>query len=274
MLGGAPFNVAWNLQAFGCAPLMISRVGDDELGREIRARMQRWGMDTRLLQVDPSRPTGTVDVTIRAGEPRYEIVAERAYDFIESSDLDAIGDAALIYHGSLALRSAVTRAAFERLDQMLQLPRFLDVNLRPPWWSAERVVALIGGARWVKLNEDELASLDPHSVPGNDAADELRRRFELDAVILTRGERGAICVTGAGAHSVMPATSSNTVDTVGAGDAFASVVLLGLLEGWAIETSLDRAQAFASAVVGLRGATSEERAFYARFGRAWGLEST
>jgi fructokinase len=233
--------------------------------------MQRWGMDTRLLQVDPTRPTGTVDVTIEAGEPRYEIVAERAYDFIEPPDLTAIGDAALIYHGSLALRSAATRAAFDRLGEATQLPRFLDINLRPPWWSAAHVVALIGRARWVKLNEDELTALALDGIHGDEAADAFRRRFELDAVILTRGERGALCVTAAGAHSVAPAVSSHTVDTVGAGDAFASIVLLGLLEGWPIATSLERAQAFASAVVGLRGATSEDRAFYARFARAWGL---
>ncbi|MBA1332725.1 carbohydrate kinase, partial [Candidatus Endoriftia persephone str. Guaymas] len=32
VLGGAPFNVAWHLQALGAAPLFISRVGDDSLG--------------------------------------------------------------------------------------------------------------------------------------------------------------------------------------------------------------------------------------------------
>jgi fructokinase len=271
VLGGAPFNVAWNLQAFGRAPLLISRVGDDDLGRDIRSRMQRWGMDTSLLQVDPSHPTGTVDVTIEDGEPSYEIVADVAYDFIEAADLRSIGDAALIYHGSLALRSAASRAAFEQLIETTGLPRFLDVNLRPPWWSAARVVALLGGARWVKLNEDELSSLAPQSRASDTSADEFRRRFELDAVILTRGEHGALCLTDAGAHTVRPSSGDRKVDTVGAGDAFASVVLLGLLEQWPLPTALERAQTFASAVVGLRGATSEDRGFYAGFTDAWGI---
>ena len=36
VLGGAPFNVAWHLQAFGLAPRFISRVGDDAEGRKLR----------------------------------------------------------------------------------------------------------------------------------------------------------------------------------------------------------------------------------------------
>jgi fructokinase len=60
------------------------------------------------------------------------------------------------------------------------------------------------------------------------------------------------------------------VDTVGAGDAFASVLILGLLRRWPLETALERAQAFASAVVGQRGATQEDPAFYRQFTRNWG----
>ena len=43
VLGGAPFNVAWNLQAFGLAPQFISRIGDDADGKEIHALMTDWG---------------------------------------------------------------------------------------------------------------------------------------------------------------------------------------------------------------------------------------
>ncbi len=69
VLGGAPFNVAWHLQAFGARPLLISSVGDDELGAEIRQTMQDWGMDDSGLQTDAAHPTGTVEVSFNAGEP-------------------------------------------------------------------------------------------------------------------------------------------------------------------------------------------------------------
>ncbi|MCK9397903.1 MAG: PfkB family carbohydrate kinase, partial [Methylobacter sp.] len=45
VLGGAPFNVAWHLQAFGREPFFISRVGQDRLGDSIRSAMRSWDMD-------------------------------------------------------------------------------------------------------------------------------------------------------------------------------------------------------------------------------------
>ena len=44
VLGGAPFNVAWHLQGFGLSPLMLTAVGNDQPGLQIRERMQQWGM--------------------------------------------------------------------------------------------------------------------------------------------------------------------------------------------------------------------------------------
>jgi len=74
VLGGAPFNVAWHLHAFGLKPLMVSRIGHDELGEKVEAAMRSWGMDCSGLQRDPDHPTGTVEVQFDDGEPIYEIV--------------------------------------------------------------------------------------------------------------------------------------------------------------------------------------------------------
>lgn len=60
VLGGAPFNVAWHLQAFGEAPIFISRVGRDEDGASILGGMQKWGMDVVGMQMDEKLPTGRV----------------------------------------------------------------------------------------------------------------------------------------------------------------------------------------------------------------------
>ena len=49
---------------------------------------------------------------------------------------------------------------------------------------------------------------------------------------------------------------------MGAGDAMAAVMILGLLRGWPLPLTLERAQSFASEIVGQRGATVEDRAFY------------
>ena len=59
VLGGAPFNVAWHLQAFGQAPLLCSRIGNDPDGASITAAMREWDMDTRELQLDPVASAGS-----------------------------------------------------------------------------------------------------------------------------------------------------------------------------------------------------------------------
>jgi len=269
VLGGAPFNVAWHLQAFGQAPLFISRVGEDRLGHRARDAMRGWGMDTSGLQLDPTHPTGTVEVRIEAGEPHYDIVDQRAYDFVDADALPPLTGASLIYHGTLALRGQPGRDALRELTACLPAPRFLDVNLRAPWWQQERVLNLIEGSTWLKLNNHELAALTPDGASGSDTGMALCRRYGLKGLILTHGAQGAQLLGAGPPLTVRPDLARQPVDTVGAGDAFAAVTLLGLLRGWTWRTTLERAQTFAAAIVGVRGATVQDADFYARFAASW-----
>jgi len=272
VLGGAPFNVAWHLQAFGAAPLLISRVGDDALGRRIRSAMQEWGMDLAGLQLDSAHPTGRVQVEIEEGEPRFAILPDQAYDFIDSAMLPPVDSNAFLYHGSLALRRPESRTAFQRLRTDTAAPVFMDVNLRPPWWQREMVLAHLGNADWAKLNEEELRSLASAIAPGDlvSQAAALQNSCELSLLIVTRGAHGALARTAAGSvHEVSPGGAVQVVDAVGAGDAFASVMLLGLLDEWPLDIALERAQRFASAVVGIRGATPTDKGFYTPFVETW-----
>ena len=265
VLGGAPFNVAWHLQAFGDQPYFVSSVGNDELGARIRQAMTLWGMSAGALQQDALHPTGQVQVSIIDNEPQYTITPDSAYDFIDKNKLSDLPEQGVLYHGSLALRQATSREAFEQLTQQTQLPRFLDVNLRSPWWNQEDVLLWLSEATWAKLNEDELFLLYGDG--------ELSQRMEqclnecqLDWLVVTRGAHGAVALTKEdGFLSVEPEEITNFVDTVGAGDAFTSVLLHGLLHGWPLAQSLQRAQQFASAIVGHRGATPMEKNFYYPF---------
>ncbi len=270
VLGGAPFNVAWHLQAFGLAPRFISRIGRDAEGEQVRCAMSDWGMDTRGLQVDDALATGRVSVEIIDHEPSYDIVAPVAYDRIVSRP-GLLDDCGLIYHGSLALREAVSR---QTLDAALAAATpsmlFVDVNLRPPWWSRELVLAMIARAHWVKLNTDELRALGSAAAIDDPAA--FVAEHDLQGLVLTHGADGAEVHTADGHHArVRPATGTAMVDTVGAGDAFASVMIAGLCLDWPLHTMLQRAQGFASAIVGQRGATVPDRAFYHPFIAAWRL---
>ena len=77
--GGAPLNVAWHLHGFGLHPLLISRVGRDELGGLLLERLTAAGLDTRGIQVDPVRPTGRVVVATSDHEPSFTIPGDQAY---------------------------------------------------------------------------------------------------------------------------------------------------------------------------------------------------
>jgi fructokinase len=266
VLGGAPFNVAWHLQAFGQHPRFISRVGPDAEGGAVRAAMEGWGMELGGLQTDPALPTGRVSVALADGEPSYDIVHPVAYDAIAPAD--AGNSCRLLYHGSLALRENASRLALERLRGAGPATVFMDVNLRPPWWQREQVLAWVAAADWVKLNRDELDEL---AGSGDEAEARFLEAHGLQGLVLTEGSRGATLLTAAGERqAVKPRGGQVVVDTVGAGDAFSAVMIVGLAQSWPHRVSLRRAQDFASAVVGLRGATVGDAGFYRRFLESWG----
>lgn len=268
--GGAPFNVAWNLQAFGQHPLFISRIGNDSQGGQIREIMHSWSMNTDFLQYDATRPTGRVEITLTDGEPRFAILPNQAYDHISSAIPRIQGTPAFLYHGSLALRDDVSRTTLTGLKSNNPCPVFLDVNLRKPWWNRETVLTMIEDTTWLKLNNDEWRALFPEQRDIQSCAAMLLDRFGLKAIFITRGGKGATAYLPDYAPlSVAPGSAVTVVDTVGAGDAFSSVLLLGLTQGWPVQLTLERAQEFASAVVGQQGAVTQNKEFYSTFNHKW-----
>ncbi|NNG12922.1 MAG: carbohydrate kinase [Halobacteria archaeon] len=272
ILGGAPFNVAWHLQGFGLAPLFISRVGDDPLGHRVRDAMHRHGMDASGLQLDSSHPTGKVTISLSGKDHSFEIIPDQAYDYIDRDALPPLPETALFYHGSLAARSPVSARTLAFLCARYTSKRLVDVNLRSPWWEDKQVLDLIDAAWLVKLNDEELLQL----VPGEkDDATRMQRLIGdagLQLLVVTRGAAGTELLTSGGDRfRVTPDPVARVVDTVGAGDALTSVLMLGALQGWPYRETLERSQAFASVIVGCRGAIVEDPGFYQPFIEEWGL---
>jgi fructokinase len=272
VLGGAPFNVAWHLQGFGRAPLFISRVGDDPLGHHVKDAMHNHGMDASGLQLDSLHPTGKVTITMSGNSHSFEIIPDQAYDYIDQGALPPLPDSTLFYHGSLAARSPVSAQTLAFLNTRYAGKRLVDVNLRSPWWQQQQVLELVDGAWLAKLNDEELLQLVPDMEDDTARIQHLFDTAGLQLLLVTRGAAGAELLTATGdSFLVAPDPVTDVVDTVGAGDAMTSVLILAILQGWPWQQALERSQAFASAIVGQRGATVEEPGFYQPFIDAWEL---
>lgn len=289
VLGGAPFNVAWNLRGFGHDPLVISAVGDDDLGREVLSLMDQWQLDTRAIQIQTDKPTARVDVTLIGGEPSYTFWEDVAFDHLQPSEL-ATAPVHLFYHGSLAMRSPQSAESIRKMRHLAACPVFVDVNVRPPYFDPQWIESHATGIDHLKLNLDEfqlfLRTLDlptwnaaakagEAALAAGDAddgvdwqpiaaaAERLKQRLQVGSLWLTAGEYGAACLPADGDFAWCPAASLARVrDTVGAGDAFSAVVLHGLLAAWSPDKILANATAFAAKVCGLSGATTTDQRFY------------
>lgn len=275
VLGGAPFNVAWHLQGFGLKPLFISRIGMDDRGQQIVDTMQNWGMNIRGVQRDNTKPTGTVQIQLQAGQPSFDILAEQAYDFIDSSEaLASLNDAnsSLLYHGSLINRTATSEENLSILKNKLSLPCFIDVNLREPWWEKNKVLNALKNTQWAKLNDIELSELTDTVVESNTVdkiAEDFRQGYGIGVLIVTLGAEGAL-VTGSDISvQDQPELIEDIVDSVGAGDAFSAISILGITQHWPAETILQRAMEFAAVICTIRGATTSDTELYQHYIKKW-----
>jgi fructokinase len=152
------------------------------------------------------------------------------------------------------------------LRQESNLPVFVDVNLRAPFWDAAQIKNLVHGANWVKLNDDELAVLSNQQK--NDlvsSAQRFRQDHEIGIMIVTCGERGAFMISEDQVERTGPVPVENIVDTVGAGDAFSAMSIAGLIQGWEFKEILEAASLFAAKICGIRGAIQKDRSFYDDF---------
>ena len=272
VLGGAPFNVAWHLKGFGLDPLFISRVGNDEAGQQVVDLMGQWGLNCDGIQHDSQYSTGRVTIKLVDAQPEFDILYPAAYDYIEAGDIETILSAAkpsLIYHGSLAARSTVSLQTVLALKAK-GVPAFVDINLRDPWWNDEQVAKLVHGVAWVKLNDDELRRLSPDKGARlREQAETFLHDHQVKNQVVTRGAQGAWLFSVDNFIDTEPVEVFNMMDTVGAGDAFSAICLLGIIRQWPAETVLKRASMFASAVCEQRGATILNQAFYDDFIKQW-----
>lgn len=274
-LGGAPFNVAWNLCGIEIETLLLAAVGQDEDGQRILEQMQTWGLNRTGVQIHEKFPTGSVVVTVGDdGEPNYEITQGVAYDELaEQPSLAAIGDCdvEILYHGSLCFRTDHNRRYLQSIVESTQANRFVDLNLREPWVNRDWLPLILGDCRWLKLSSDELAWLSEVEVEEMDLSS-VRAAVDLvnekvspatnRTCLVTCGEQGAFWI-GDDVNLHAAASPIETfVDSVGAGDAFTAASIRGLMHKDDPETILHDAVKFAARACTIQGATSNDRTHY------------
>ncbi len=287
VVGGAPFNVARHLAAFMAPQLMITRIGNDKPGLAVRAEFERFAMSEAGLQVDALEETGRVLVERGArGGHRFTILPNQAYDFIDRGDAEAaLGNAqpGIFYFGTLAQRSERSRATLLALLGATGALRYLDLNLREGQVDERIVTRSLQEASIAKVNEEELQAMfgwyfqikpDAPAMSAEEvraSCQALLQMFSLDALIVTLGHRGSVYFGADGnvlIHRDNPAPPF-VIDTVGAGDAFSAIFLLGKMRGWPLDMSLARANEFAGAICAIPGAVPRDLGFYDGWMRKW-----
>lgn len=275
VLGGAPYNVARHLRALQQHPTLITRVGNDVLKDQLLADMSRRDMAATGVQLDQTHPTGQVTVHIENNAHRFEICSGQAYDYIDAESAANVSFAAqpsIIYFGSLIQRNSTSQTALAKCLNSTSCTRFLDINLRAPWYDKATVHSALQNANIVKVSEEELAvivqllELESHTATKH--ALSLTQTYQLTALFVTCGEHGAWTVLPSGEKLETKNQTLGTkevVDTVGAGDAFSAICILGYLHHWPLTLTLERANDFAIASCQIRGAASESNDFYLPF---------
>ena len=270
-LGGAPANFAYMTSLLGDEGIVASRVGSDALGRAAGRRLERLGLRTAHIQIDPTHPTGTVKVSVDpAGQPTFEIAEGVAWDFFEWTpewrSLAERTDA--VCFGSLAQRNPQARATIRGFLQALPVSatRIFDVNLRQNFYDAQTLSESARLAAIMKVNNDELPVVArllriPFIYDELRAAQWLRESFGLKLVCITRGAKGSVLVS-AGETSEHPGYRVHVADTVGSGDAFTAALVYHYLRYASVSTLNEAANRMGSWVASQTGATPPRDEFH------------
>lgn len=251
-VGGSPTNVAVAAARLGRRTALVTKVGDDDLGRYVLNRLRDWGVDTRYVG---TRTGAQTPVVLTALDPPaspqiafYRGAAAPDTGLITADVPEAVVagcDLLWLSHASLAkgtTAAAVTAWARRRERRPHTV---LDLDYRPHLWAdletaRAAACAAIAASTVVVGNlaecEMALGTSDP------DAAADALLASGVDLAIVKLGADGVLMAQVEHRCTIAP-TPVDVVCGLGAGDAFGGALAHGLLSGW----SVPRIGRFASA---------------------------
>jgi fructokinase len=258
-IGGAPLNVAIRLASLGIQSQIISRIGDDEIGKELLQYIKDHKVNSNSIQIDKGLKTGEVIVHLNdKGSASYTINYPAAWDkIIETSEDEIIVKKAdALVFGSLVCRDSVSRNTLFELINYAKYTVF-DVNLRAPFYTKEVLNHLMHEADFIKFNDDEIYEISEylqspfHSLEQNILF--IAEHTNTKHICVTKGSHGAVLYYD-NQFYYNSGYKIKVADTVGAGDSFLAGLLSKLLAKEDPQNAIDFACAIGALVAKKEGA--------------------
>ncbi|MCP4560497.1 MAG: 5-dehydro-2-deoxygluconokinase [Bosea sp.] len=262
-VGGCPTNIAIGTARLGLKSAVITRVGDEQMGRFILEQLQREGVETKGVVVDPKRLTSLVILGVR-DEKTFPLIfyrtdcADAALDESEIDEAFIASAKAVVVTGT---HFAIPNAA-KAQRKAIALARkhgrkvVFDVDYRPNLWGlaghgageeryirsdsvTQHLQAILPDCDLIVGTEEEL-----HAAGGSEdtlAAIRNIRALSKATIVCKRGPMGCVVFPGAIPDSIEdgikgPGFPVEVYNVLGAGDAFMSGFLRGYLSDEPIET--------------------------------------
>jgi 5-dehydro-2-deoxygluconokinase len=257
-LGGSPSNVAVAAARHGRRSAIITRTGEDPFGEYLHRELRKFGVDDKFVTAVPGLQTPATFCAIMPPEdfplyfygrfptaPDLQIAAGEL-------DLSAIREAGIFWSTVTGLcqepsRSAHLAAHGSRRRENLQAGQYtvLDLDYRPMFWNSEeeareQVAKILPHVTVAIGNDKECAVAVGEGTPDEQADRLLEAGVEIAVVKL--GPEGVMAKTRT-ERVVSAPVPVETVNGLGAGDAFGGAFCHGLLAGWPLELVLDYANA-------------------------------
>ncbi|AYO20098.1 aminoimidazole riboside kinase [Vibrio owensii] len=235
--GGAPANVAVAISRLGGNSAFFGRVGQDPLGRFMKATLAQEQVNTDYMLLDEAQRTSTVIVDLDdSGERSFTFMVKPSADqFLIPADIPAFVQGEWLHVCSIALANEPSRSSTLKAMQDIKAAGgfvSFDPNLREEVWANPEelkpvVRQAIELADVVKFSDDELLFLtDTDSL---EAGLEAIKAFNNTLVLITQGAKGALVVFE-GEQELIAGQAVKPVDTTGAGDAFVGGLLARLAQ--------------------------------------------
>ncbi len=276
-LGGSSANIAFGVARLGLRSAMISRVGDEQMGRFLVDTLRREGCDTSMVQVDPQRLTALVLLGLKDRDT-FPLLFYRENCADMAVDAGAIPEdtiaqcRALLITGTHLSTPTVRAASAAALAHAGRhgVVRVLDIDYRPVLWGLtsrgagenryvadERVTAQLQEMlpQFDLLIGTEEEFLIAGGVPDDLIATLRRVRAATPAAFVVKlGAKGCAYIPGEVPERIEDALTVQgerveVLNVLGAGDAFAAGLMTGLLNGLGFADAARLANACGAIVV-------------------------